>query len=40
MIDNVGRAVCETKAEVVYICNIMTQKGETEHFTDAEHVRS
>ncbi len=32
MIDNVGRAVCETKAEVVYICNIMTQKG-------AEHVR-
>ena len=39
MIDNVGRAVCETKAEVVYICNIMTQKGETEHFTDAEHVR-
>ncbi|WP_407068061.1 gluconeogenesis factor YvcK family protein [Ligilactobacillus animalis] len=39
MIDNVGRAVCETKAEVVYICNIMTQKGETERFTDAEHVR-
>ncbi|MDE6375999.1 MAG: YvcK family protein, partial [Ligilactobacillus sp.] len=36
MIDNVGRAVCETKAEVVYICNIMTQKGETERFTDAE----
>ncbi|MEM5199073.1 gluconeogenesis factor YvcK family protein, partial [Enterococcus faecium] len=23
----------------VYICNIMTQKGETEHFTDADHVR-
>lgn len=27
MIDEVGRAVCESKAEVVYICNIMTQKG-------------
>lgn len=27
MIENVGKAVCETKAEVVYICNIMTQKG-------------
>lgn len=39
MIENVGRAVCETEAEVVYICNIMTQKGETEKFTDAEHVR-
>ncbi len=39
MIENVGRAVCETKAEVVYICNIMTQKGETEKFTDADHVR-
>ena len=24
---------------MVYICNIMTQKGETEHFTDADHVR-
>lgn len=39
MIENVGRAVCETEAEVVYICNIMTQTGETEKFTDAEHVR-
>lgn len=39
MIENVGRAVCDTKAEVVYICNIMTQKGETEKFTDADHVR-
>ncbi|MCI1954342.1 MAG: uridine diphosphate-N-acetylglucosamine-binding protein YvcK [Ligilactobacillus acidipiscis] len=39
MIENVGRAVCETQAEVVYICNIMTQKGETEKFTDADHVR-
>lgn len=39
MISNVGRAVCESKAEVVYICNIMTQKGETDNFTDADHVR-
>ncbi|MDO4855271.1 MAG: YvcK family protein [Limosilactobacillus gorillae] len=39
MIENVGRAVCETSAEVVYICNIMTQKGETDYFTDADHVR-
>ncbi|MBU3851980.1 MAG: uridine diphosphate-N-acetylglucosamine-binding protein YvcK [Candidatus Paralactobacillus gallistercoris] len=39
MIDNVGQAVINTKAEVIYICNLMTQKGETEHFTDADHVR-
>lgn len=39
MIGNVGQAVCETKAEVVYICNIMTQKGETERFSDADHVK-
>ena len=39
MIENGGRAGCETKAEVVYICNIMTQKGETDKFSDADHVR-
>lgn len=39
MISNVGEAVKKSKAEVVYICNIMTQKGETDHFTDADHVR-
>ena len=39
MISEVGQAVCESKAEVVYICNIMTQKGETDNFTDADHVR-
>ncbi|MBB1080342.1 YvcK family protein [Limosilactobacillus sp. STM2_1] len=39
MISEVGQAVCESKAEVIYICNIMTQKGETDNFTDADHVR-
>ncbi|MCT4487253.1 gluconeogenesis factor YvcK family protein [Levilactobacillus parabrevis] len=39
MIESVGKAVKESPAEVVYICNIMTQKGETENFTDADHVR-
>lgn len=38
MISNVGQAVCETPAEVIYICNIMTQKGETDQFSDAQHV--
>lgn len=38
MIDELGQAIANSPAEVVYICNIMTQKGETEHFTDAEHI--
>ncbi|WP_179396239.1 gluconeogenesis factor YvcK family protein [Lacticaseibacillus absianus] len=39
MIHNLGEAVLKTQAEVIYIVNIMTQKGETEQFTDADHVR-
>lgn len=39
MIEDIGKAVCETEAEVVYICNIMTQLGETENFSDADHIR-
>ena len=39
VIQEIGEAVAKTEAEVVYICNIMTQKGETEHFTDADHIR-
>lgn len=39
MIEELGKAVLETEAEVVYICNIMTQLGETENFSDADHVK-
>ncbi|WP_225049139.1 gluconeogenesis factor YvcK family protein [Lacticaseibacillus kribbianus] len=39
MIKNLGEAVLKTQAEVIYIVNIMTQKGETEHFSDADHVK-
>lgn len=38
MIPDLGQAVLDTKAKVVYICNIMTQLGETENFSDANHV--
>lgn len=38
MIPEIAKAVQETSANVVYICNIMTQLGETENFTDANHV--
>ena len=39
MIKDIGDALANAKGEVVYICNIMTQKGETEHFSDADHVK-
>ena len=38
MIPAIKQALIETDAEVAYVCNIMTQYGETEHFTDANHV--
>ena len=40
MIPEVGQAIIETEAEVVYINNIMTQMGETEGFSDADHVEA
>jgi uncharacterized cofD-like protein len=39
MIPDLGQAVMETEAKVVYICNIMTQLGETEGLSDAEHIK-
>lgn len=33
-------AVCDAKAKKVYICNVMTQLGETNHFTAADHVQA
>ena len=38
MIPDIGKAIMNTPAEVLYISNIMTQMGETEGFTDANHV--
>ncbi|TCD46205.1 YvcK family protein [Streptococcus sp. X16XC17] len=39
MISEIGQALRETSADVTYVCNIMTQRGETEFFTDSDHVR-
>jgi len=38
MIPDVGQAMMDTDAQVLYISNIMTQMGETEGFSDANHV--
>jgi len=39
MIPDIGEAIRTTSAQVTYICNIMTQAGETEELTDADHVQ-
>ncbi|MCJ1976523.1 YvcK family protein [Pseudolactococcus paracarnosus] len=38
VIPEIREALIQTTAQVVYVCNIMTQRGETENFTDADHV--
>ena len=38
MIPAIGEAIKNTPAQVLYISNIMTQMGETEGFTDSNHV--
>ncbi|PDH94610.1 gluconeogenesis factor YvcK family protein [Oenococcus oeni] len=36
----VGKAVKESPAKKVYIANIMTQKGETDNYTDVSHIKA
>lgn len=40
LVKELGRAVCEAKAKKVYICNLMTQAGETLNFTASDHVKA
>lgn len=38
LVDGIAQAVCASTALKMYICNIMTQDGETEGMTASEHV--
>ncbi|MDR3241458.1 MAG: YvcK family protein [Lactobacillaceae bacterium] len=38
-VPNVAAALRATTAKIVYISNIMTQKGETDDFSDGDHLR-
>ena len=38
LVDGVVDAICHAKGLKMYICNIMTQDGETEGYTAADHV--
>jgi uncharacterized cofD-like protein len=40
LVPKIGQEVCRAKAKKVYICNIMTQAGETLHYTVSDHVKA
>jgi uncharacterized cofD-like protein len=40
LVDGVARAVAQSAAMKIYVCNVMTQPGETDGFTASAHVRA
>jgi uncharacterized cofD-like protein len=40
LVDGIVDAICQSSALKVYICNIMTQPGETEGFSVEDHLRA
>ncbi|SFM22111.1 conserved hypothetical protein, cofD-related [Gracilibacillus orientalis] len=40
IVPQIGEALRKTKAKVVYVCNVMTQAGETNHYTASDHVQA
>lgn len=40
IVSGIDAAIAETKAEIVYVCNIMTQNGETNDYGASDHVRA
>jgi len=39
LVDGVADAIANSKAVKVYVCNVMTQPGETDGFTASDHIR-
>lgn len=37
VIDGIGKALHDTKAKVVYVCNLVTKQGQTDGFTVSDH---
>lgn len=37
VIEGIGKALHETKATVVYVCNLVTKQGQTDDFTVSDH---
>ncbi|KMY51781.1 gluconeogenesis factor YvcK family protein [Peribacillus loiseleuriae] len=40
LVPGIGEAVCQSKAKKVYICNLMTQAGETQDYTASDHIQA
>lgn len=40
IIPEIGMAIKQTKGSVVYVCNVMTQEGETAYYTASDHVQA
>ena len=40
IVPEVSKAINETKAKVMYICNVMTQPGETDNFGVSDHINT
>jgi uncharacterized cofD-like protein len=40
LVPKIGKEVCKAKAKKVYICNVMTQAGETLNYTASDHVKA
>lgn len=39
LVDGVAEAISKSNATKIYVCNVMTQPGETDGFTAADHLR-
>ncbi|MCA1011184.1 gluconeogenesis factor YvcK family protein [Halobacillus halophilus] len=40
IIPEIGQALRDTKAKVTYVCNVMTQEGETSGYTAGDHLKA
>lgn len=40
LISDISKAVSEAKAKKIYVCNIMTQPGETDGFSVSDHIKT
>ncbi|GAE33114.1 gluconeogenesis factor YvcK family protein [Halalkalibacter akibai] len=40
LVPGIANAIKQSKAKKVYICNVMTQVGETDHYTAADHIQA
>ena len=38
--DGIVEAIRESRALKIYVCNVMTQEGETEGYTASDHIRA